>query len=271
MLRKSTSVGALLMLSPGSNTSPLTFPTNGSGSHTPSELSPESHLAKTSFFSRRNFWDSGNAGKAGSNASLDAALRPRRHSTSGFLASGQPEKGLPGLPGGVRPLRRPSTLLSCSASEGQLPLASKGHNESLQNDPVKMVHCPVVETEMGDRVLRDDFYAAFDIYQSVANGVGFSQSQYRKAIKSEAGHRALQIVQSLMVHNIRNAHIPSLKHFLRQVWPQLSPKEEKVLLLWAKQREGQTYAKYRMVEASVNHGPRGFSNGALSISFSKSF
>eukprot|EP00746_Dinoflagellata_sp_MGD_P142465 gnl/MRDRNA2_/MRDRNA2_75423_c0_seq1.p1 gnl/MRDRNA2_/MRDRNA2_75423_c0~~gnl/MRDRNA2_/MRDRNA2_75423_c0_seq1.p1 ORF type:complete len:444 (+),score=57.32 gnl/MRDRNA2_/MRDRNA2_75423_c0_seq1:100-1431(+) len=202
--------------------------------------------------------------------SLPAMSRPRRHSTSGFLESGSPSH-----------VRRPSIGLNYSASEGALlPLPPLKKQEKRDSDPVYLTHCPSLETRNFDKVLREDFYAVFDVYQALYNGKQISNAQYKAPQQSDAGRRAMQIVHTLMARRVRSASpsavteceskstIPPLMEFIRQVWPRLSQSEEQVLRLWATQREGQTYAKYRLIKPSSSVG-KGFSNDSLPNSFFK--
>jgi len=246
--------------------------------------SPPLVFDQPAFFARRHSNQNGDAAKA--EKSLAEPLRrhhtntwlqsqglqtkPFRHTTSGVLSSGQAEKGFDGM---SRPVRRPlfssstsgKSMLSSSTSDGALPslpqkllpsLPQKKHDRPLAggeriDDPFecKWFEVDVLKTAKGEQVFREDFHAAFDIYQAMHNGVSLPNSKYKPTFKHI---RAMQIYQSLTLRRVRYGwHIDlSILDFLKLVWPCLSEREEHILLTWASQRERQLLAINRLKSAS---------------------
>lgn len=211
------------------------------------------------FFAKRHARQYVDAGKV--DASFSEASIRLSSTTSGFLCSGQPEKGLDGMVL-VRPVkraspsisRRPSlssstsgkSTLSSSTSDGALLSKSPSKKRcstggggllpSLQpqkegtgphvRDPFecKWMEVDVLKTRKGDQILKEDFCMVFDMYQSMHNDVSLSNSRYKHMCKSEVGRRAMQVCQSVKGRLVRSGlSEPNSKITLEEFLKQVWP------------------------------------------------
>lgn len=240
------------------------------------EFRQEEVRAQPDFFARRHSEQYSDVDKADTGAGTGLGEASRRHrakynTTSGFLLSGQPEKGLDGT---LKPVRRPSisskssfksgksTLSSSASDSALLPLLAAKKQEGCAvariKDPFecKWMEVDVIKTAKGEKVLREDFHVVFDLYHALDRGVSLSNSRYKEAFTNETRSRAMQMYQSLMMRRVRSGSrwlTPSFQEFLNKVWPQLSEKEEILFLSWADVRERQLNALSRLAMESDFH------------------